>query len=97
MQAHIWVVPRAPRVRLRQAAVVAATLAYLSAYAAVVLAGLTFFAETQAAALWETSCAGLLLAVALTLWRCDVRRSRNRPDATVKPFSARQRSPRTSA
>jgi hypothetical protein len=91
MLANIWVVPRAPRVRLRQAAFVAATLAYLSAYAAAILAGLTLIAQTQEAALWETTCSGLLFAVALTLWLCDVQRSRSRPVATVTTLSGARR------
>lgn len=83
MQANIWVVPRAPRVRLRQAAVVAATLSYLSAYAAAILALLTLFAQTERAAVWETSCSAMLLAVAGALWAWDVQRSRRRPAAPV--------------
>jgi hypothetical protein len=87
MPANIWIVPRAPRVRLRQAAVVAASLAYLSAYSAAILAVLSTFTATREAALWETTCSGLFFAAALTLWLCDVQRSRNRPAATVTTLS----------
>jgi hypothetical protein len=93
MQLEITVVPRAPRVRLRQAAVMCAGGAYLSAYGAAVLACLTIFAPTELATLWELGISGLLFSLALVLWRCDVRRDRRRPAAAVASLPAERRTP----